>query len=265
LESVLRRDRAVVLVSLAVLAALAWAYILWLAHDMAMPDSGASGMAGMPGMDMAAPSVSPWSATEFALAFAMWAVMMIGMMAPSAAPIALLYARIARQAEAQGHVFASTAWTVAGYLAAWLIFAALATAAQAALLEARVITPMLVSASRRFGGVVLIAAGIYQWTPLKDACLTQCRSPLDFIMRRGGFRPEWKRAFTLGLRHGLYCIGCCWILMALLFVGGVMNLLWIAAIAAFVLIERVAPGGRIAARLGGAALIAAGAWLLVAL
>jgi predicted metal-binding membrane protein len=193
----------------------------------------------------------------------MWAVMMVGMMAPSAAPIALLHARIARQANAQGHVFASTAWVVGGYLAAWVLFAAVATAAQAALLEAAVITPMLAAASRQFGGAVLIAAGIYQWTPLKDACLTQCRSPLDFIMRRGGFRPEAHRAFTMGLRHGLYCVGCCWVLMALLFVGGVMNLLWIAAIAIFVLLERVAPGGRIVARLGGILLAAAGAWLLI--
>jgi predicted metal-binding membrane protein len=266
---VLRRDRAVVVAALLILAGLAWAYVVWLAQGMAMPEPHAAEMPGMDmpdmdGMDVAAPRISVWSPAELTLTFAMWAVMMVGMMAPSAAPIALLYARIARQANAQGHVFASTAWVVLGYLAAWVAFAALATAAQAALLEAAVITPMLASAGRQFGGAVLIAAGIYQWTPLKDACLTQCRSPLDFIMRRGGFRPEPHRAFIMGFRHGLYCVGCCWVLMGLLFVGGVMNLLWIAAIAVFVLLERVAPGGRIIARIGGVLLAGAGAWLLVA-
>jgi predicted metal-binding membrane protein len=260
---VLRRDRAVLLAALLVVAALAWAYLLWLADGMTMADA-AHAMSGMSAMEMAAPRANPWSAAEFALTFAMWAVMMIGMMAPSAAPIALLYARIARQAHAQGHVFASTAWVVSGYLIAWILFALLAAIAQAALLEAAAITPMLAAASRRFGGAVLIAAGVYQWTPLKDACLTQCRSPLDFIMRRGGFRPEAGRAFALGFRHGLYCVGCCWVLMALLFVGGVMNVLWIAAIAAFVLLERIAPGGRVVARAGGILLAAAGAWFLLA-
>lgn len=261
LERVLRRDRAVVLGALLILAALAWAYVLRLAHDM--PMSGGS-MEAMPGMEAMAPSASPWSPGQLALAFAMWAVMMVGMMAPSAAPIALLYVRIARQANAQGHVFASTGWVVAGYLVAWIAFAALAAAAQAALLEAAVITPMLAGATRRFGGIVLIAAGAYQWTPLKDACLAQCRAPLDFIMHRGGFRPEVNRAFMLGFRHGLYCVGCCWVLMALLFVGGVMNLLWVAGIAVFVLLERIAPGGRTIARIGGLAFAAAGAWLLFA-
>jgi predicted metal-binding membrane protein len=186
------------------------------------------------------------------------------MMAPSAAPMILLYARVARQARTDGHIFASTAWFAGGYLLAWIVFSAAATLAQGALLNAALITPMLAIASHYFGGAVMIAAGVYQWTPLKDACLAHCRAPMEFIMHHGGFRPQARRALAMGLRHGFYCVACCWALMALLFVGGVMNLLWIAAITIFVLAERVMPGGRLVARVGGIALIGAGAWLLLA-
>jgi len=251
-QAVLQRDRLVVLAALLILAALAWAYVLWLAHDMAMPMG-----------PMMAPAAHAWSIADFGFTFAMWAVMMVGMMTPSAAPMILIYARVARQAAGQGHVFASTLWFAAGYLLAWVAFSALAALAQGALIDAALITPMLASAGRYFGGAVLIAAGLYQWTPLKDACLAQCRAPLDFIMRHGGFRPRAHRALMLGLRHGLYCVACCWALMALLFVGGVMNVLWIAGLAIFVLFERVLPAGRLVARVGGTALIAAGAWLLL--
>jgi len=253
LQALLQRDRAIVLAALAVLAGLAWGYVLWLAHDMAIP------MAAM-----MAPAARTWSAADFGFTFAMWAVMMIGMMTPSAAPMILLYVRVARQAQTQGRVFAATGWFAAGYLLAWTGFAALAALAQGILLDGALITPMLASAGKYFGGAVLIAAGLYQWTPLKDACLAQCRAPLDFIMRHGGFKPAAHRALRLGIRHSLYCIGCCWALMALLFVGGVMNVLWIAGIAIFVLIEKVFPAGRIVGRIGGAALILAGAWLLLA-
>jgi len=256
LAGVLRRDRAVVLAALIVLAALAWAYVLWLAHDMAMPTA-------IPMGTMVAPAVRAWSAADFGFTFAMWAVMMVGMMTPAAAPMILIYARVARQAAGQGQVFASTGWFAAGYLLAWVAFSALAALAQGALIDAALITPMLAGASRYFGGALLIAAGLYQWTPLKDACLNACRAPLDFIMRHGGFKPQAHRALMLGLRHGLYCVACCWALMALLFVGGVMNVLWIAGLAIFVLLERVLPGGRLVARIGGAVLIAAGAWLLL--
>jgi predicted metal-binding membrane protein len=274
LAPLIRRDRAVILVALIAVTALAWLYVVWLAQDMAMPamnaDSrgmdGFDGMRGMEAMAPMAPQAHSWSGADFGFTFAMWAVMMVGMMTPSAAPMILLYARVARQAQAQaqGHVFASTGWFAGGYLLAWVAFSALATLAQGALVEAALITPMLESASHYFGGAVLIAAGIYQWTPLKDACLGECRAPMQFIMRHGGFKPQVHRALLLGLRHGLYCVACCWVLMLLLFVGGVMNLLWIAGIAIFVLAERAFPGGRIVARVGGAALIAAGAWMLLA-
>jgi predicted metal-binding membrane protein len=121
---------------------------------------------------------------------------------------------------------------------------------------------MMANSSRVFGGTVLIAAGLYEWTPLKDACLSQCQSPLMFIQRHGGFRRDAPGAAMLGLRHGAYCVGCCWMLMALLFVGGVMNVLWIAAISAFVFLEKALPVGRLLARTAGLVLIATGAWLI---
>jgi predicted metal-binding membrane protein len=155
-------------------------------------------------------------------------------------------------------------WFAGGYLLAWSAFSLAATTVQWALERAALLTPMMESASRLLGGIVLIVAGLYQWTPLKDACLSNCQAPLAFIMRYGGFRAEPAGALALGLRHGLYCVGCCWALMALLFVGGVMNLLWIAALAILVLLEKVTPSGRIIARLAGLGLIACGIWLLTA-
>jgi predicted metal-binding membrane protein len=122
----------------------------------------------------------------------------------------------------------------------------------------------MASASNRVGGAVLIAAGLYQWTPLKDVCLAKCRSPFQFILQLGGFRRDALGSVLLGLRHGAYCVGCCWVLMALLFVGGVMNVLWIALLALLVLVEKLVPFGRWIARAAGVAFVAAGAWLLFA-
>jgi predicted metal-binding membrane protein len=174
--------------------------------------------------------------------FAMWAVMMVGMMIPSAAPMILIYTRVARQAQGRGAVFASAGWFAAGYLLAWTGFALIATLLQWGLERALLLTPMMASATPAFSGLLLIGAGLYQWTPLKRACLSQCQSPLLFIQRHGGFRGERGAAIALGLKHGAFCIGCCWALMVLLFVGGVMNLLWIAALGALVLAEKLVPG-----------------------
>jgi predicted metal-binding membrane protein len=261
LEHVFRRDRAVVAAALALITALAWTYIAWLAATMDM----AAAPVGMPGMSMPgmmAPELSSWSAVDFLFTFTMWAVMMVGMMTPSVAPMVLIYARVARQALAQGKPFASTGWFVAGYLLAWTSFALVATAAQWGLEQSALLTPGMVTASNVFGGFVLIAAGLYQWTPIKEACLSQCQAPLVFIQRHGGLRRDIQGSLRLGTQHGLYCIGCCWVLMALLFVGGVMNLLWIAAISIFVLLEKVVPAGRILSRVAGLGFIAAGIWLV---
>jgi len=263
LETVLRRDRAVVLAALAVITALAWAELAWLADDMAMGGMDMTGFRMIPaGQGLMMPATAPWQPVEFGYVFAMWVVMMIGMMTPSVAPTILIYARVGRQAAAQGRPFAPSGWFAAGYLVAWTGFSLLATAAQWALERAALLTPMMESASNMLGGIVLIVAGLYQWTPLKDACLSHCRAPLSFIMQHGGFRGAPSGALKLGFSHGLYCIGCCWSIMALLFVGGVMNLLWIAALAILVLLEKVVPFGRAIARLAGLVFIGGGVWLL---
>jgi len=249
LEPILRRDRVVIAAALAALALLCWAYLAWLA---AAP---AHSMAPM------APGIAHWSAADFLVMLLMWWVMMVGMMIPAAAPMILIYARVARQAQERGTPFAPAAWFALGYFLAWLGFALAATALQWSLEAALLLTPMTASVTPRVGGALLIAAGLYQWTPLKDACLAHCQSPFRFIQRYG-FRGERGATAGLGLRHGAYCIGCCWALMILLFVGGVMNLLWIAALAALVLAEKLV-AARFIQRASGAALVAAGVALLV--
>lgn len=266
LELLLKRDRAVVLGAIVAVAALAWAYVIWLAATMA-PAPASTGMPGMemPGMDMGgalAPALRGWSVGDFAFMFAMWSIMMVGMMLPSVAPMLLVYAGVARQAGSRGKPFAATAWFATGYLLAWVAFSMLATAAQWMLETVLLLTPMT-GLGTRLGGVVLIAAGIYQCTPLKDVCLSACQSPLQFIMRHGGFRSDRRGALNLGVEHGTYCIGCCWALMAILFVVGIMNLLWVAAIAAFILLEKLIVPGRLLSRAAGAVLFVAGAWMLV--
>src|SRR6516165_2517954 len=263
LETVLRRDRAIVIAALAVLTTLAWADIFWLADDMAMGGMDMTGFRMIPaGQGLMMPASAPWQPIEFGYVLAMWTVMMIGMMTPSAAPMILIYARVGRQAVNSGQPLAASCWFAAGYLLAWTAFSLVATSAQWALERAALLTPMMHSASNVLGGTVLIAAGLYQWTPVKEACLSYCQAPLTFIMRHGGFHREATGALALGFRHGLYCVGCCWAIMALLFVGGVMNLLWIAALAILVLFEKLAPIGRLVARLMGLVFIVCGVWLL---
>src|SRR5271168_2554276 len=179
LEAALRRDRVIVLAALAVLTALAWADLVWLADDMAMGGMDMTGFRMIPaGQGLMMPASAPWQPIEFGYVFAMWVVMMIGMMTPSVAPMILIYARIGRQAATQGKPFAASGWFAGGYLLAWTAFSLVATSAQWALERLALLTPMMESASRIVGAVVLIVAGLYQWTPLKDACLSYCRSPL---------------------------------------------------------------------------------------
>jgi len=286
-NAVLRRDRVIVIAAITTISVLAWAYTLWLAAQMSMmelpaPAADSGGMAGMnmsgttmsvtsgtmSGMNLggvsaaAEPAFRPWIIADFAFMFIMWAVMMVGMMTPSVAPMVLLYATVGRKAAASGRPFAATGWFLAGYLSAWVAFSLVATSAQWILTRLALLTPMMESASGIFGGFVLVAAGLYQWSPLKDTCLKQCQTPLGFLMRRGGFHSEPFGALRLGAEHGLYCIGCCWVLMALLFVGGVMNVLWIAGLAILILVEKVVPTGRLIPRLAGAGMVAAGLFLL---
>ena len=268
LVSLLKRDRIIVVAALTMITLLAWSYLWTLAAQMGGPDShsvqSGSGMRDMPGMAMPAmmPGFSQWTLSHAASQFAMWAVMMVGMMTPSVAPVVLIYARVADQAVDGGTQFAPPIWFVLGYLLVWTLFALLATAAQWGLERAALLTPMLAGANRYFGGALLLFAGFYQWSPIKESCLSHCRAPLLFIQARGGFRPGVLASLQLGVRHGAYCLGCCWMLMALLFVAGVMNLAWIAAIMVLVLLEKVAPYGRWIAKLAGSGALLAGAWML---
>ncbi|AZN99140.1 DUF2182 domain-containing protein [Mesorhizobium sp. M9A.F.Ca.ET.002.03.1.2] len=270
LEAVLRHDRAIVTAALVAVAVLAWAYVLWLAADMAMPTASAPG-ADMAGMDMAgmdmgaaiAPGFQAWTPADFAFIFAMWAVMMVGMMTPSVAPMVLLYAGVGRKAQASGRPIASTAWFFTGYLLVWVAFSIAATGAQWLLTSLSLLSPVMATNSTVVGGLVLIAAGLYQWTPMKGVCLRQCQAPIAFLASHGGFRSDSLGALRFGIKHGAYCLGCCWALMALLFVGGVMNVLWIAGIAILVLLEKTVPTGQLIPRISGALMAIAGVWLLV--
>ena len=196
-----------------------------------------------------------WSAADVVFTFAMWAVMMVGMMAPSASPMLLLFAA-ARAGRGQRGVSLETLAFGLGYIAVWAGFSAGATLAQWGLHRAAMLSAAMASSSGRLSGVILIAAGAYQLTPWKSRCLTHCRSPLGFLMTN--WRDGTTGAFQMGFHHGAYCLGCCWALMCVLFVVGVMNLIWVAALTGFVLIEKIGPAGAIVARIAGAAMVVLG-------
>jgi predicted metal-binding membrane protein len=247
-KTVLRRDRIVVLSGLVVITLLSWAYVASLASDMQ-------------NMEMAMPQMQAWGPADFALMFVMWAVMMIAMMTPSAAPMILMFTAVNRRRQKQQVPYVPTSVFLLGYLVVWAAFSGLATAAQWGLHTVSLLSPvMLVSTTPVLGGILLLVAGIYQWTPLKHACLSKCRSPLGFVLN------EWREggwgALHMGLKHGSYCTGCCWSLMALLFVAGVMNLLWVAAIAGFIVLEKMAPAGQRMGQAAGVLMIAGGVVLL---
>jgi predicted metal-binding membrane protein len=269
-ERLLKRDRVITLAGLAALCALAWVYIVagaglgmsaremttltlfphLQAHDL---------MPSMPGMNMSAPSSerAAWGFAGWALMIAMWWIMMIAMMTPSAAPAILMYARVYRHALAQHPVqdkLAPTGAFASGYMLVWLGFAVAAAALHWVLESTGLVTAMMMgSRSRWLSAAVLIAAGLYQLSPLKNVCLSLCRSPASFLSRH--WRPHALGAFRLGALHGTHCVGCCWMLMALLFVGGVMNLAWIAALAILVLVEKVLPPGLWVVRVTGVVMI----------
>jgi len=247
IEKVLLQDRRLVVLALFSLSALAWAYLVVMARQMAVGDMTLMGMGTMTMSQM------PWSLLTFLLMFIMWSVMMVGMMVPSAAPMILLFARVQRRKLADQAPTARIAAFTTGYLLVWTSFSLIATGLQWTLTELRLLSPMMESTSQFLAVGVLLAAGIYQLTPLKLACLKQCQSPIGFLTM------HWKDgisgSLSMGIEHGMYCLGCCWLLMALLFVGGVMNLIWVAVIATFVLLEKVAPKGEIIGRVGGVLLI----------
>jgi len=257
-ETVLRRDRSVVLAGLGSIVLLSWVSLGFLAWDMAtLMDMSDAGM----GMEMAMPAIQPWGTIDYILMFIMWSVMMFAMMTPSAAPMILTYTKINRQRQAQLKPAAGTAVFYLGYLLVWTAFSAGATLAQGGLHAATLLSPMMETTSPVLGGIILIAAGVFQFTPLKHACLSHCRTPLGFFMA------EWREgklgALVMGVRHGAFCVGCCWLIMALLFVAGVMNLFWIAVIAAYVLAEKLLPGGHKVSWGIGALMIGWGVWMMM--
>ncbi len=252
-----KRDRWLVLGAMALLAALAWGYVLRL-DDGRAPDAGAMPMTG----SMTMPAAMLWSAADFGFMLVMWAVMMFAMMLPSVTPTVMIFDRVRRTREAAGRPFAPTGAFVGGYLLAWAGFALLATLANCGLHAGGTMTAMTGRVAPVAGGALLVAAGLYQWTPLKDACLDHCRSPMSFLMHH--WRDATLGAARMGLHHGAYCLGCCWFLMALLFALGVMNLAWVAVLTFVVLAEKMLPGGRWVTRGLGLGLIAWGAGLIAA-
>ena len=246
------RDRGIIWACVLAIVTMAWAYLFYLDHQMSSSMDHARDMAAM-GMSMD----RTWTASDVAFTFAMWAVMMVGMMAASAAPVLLLFAAAHARRGSRGVPWFVLAFGL-GYIVVWVGFSALAALGQWVLHDAGMLSPAMRASSAAVSGVILCVAGVYQLTSLKRACLTQCQSPIGFFMT--GWRGGMRGAITMGMRHGEYCLGCCWALMCVLFVVGIMNLLWVAALALFVLVEKVAFPGVLIARAGGIALIAAGLW-----
>jgi predicted metal-binding membrane protein len=266
LERAIRHDRAVVVTAVAAITLLSWRY---LTREAAAMDAMAADQAMHAAMGM--PAMATWGGAELLALFLMWSVMMIAMMLPSATPLLFLVAGTYRRRDSRATVGGSgdsrtrhasllTLIFAAGYLITWTAFSALAALSQIGLHRAALLSPEMRTTSAMAGGLVLVAAGVYQWLPIKGACLTHCRSPLSFLSH------EWREgaggALVMGARHGLYCVGCCWALMLLLFVAGVMNLAWIAGLALFVLIEKLAPRGVQFGRIAGILLVAWGVWVM---
>ena len=249
-------ERVVTLAALIAILALAWG---WLLVDGGM-SMGALEMTAMAGMDGWLMQPAVWTPSYAVVVFSMWWIMMVAMMLPSAVPMLLLFGRVSRNGAPPATVAASSALFAIGYLLAWGAFSAVATVLQWRLESARVLSPMLEVTNAWLGAGILLLAGFWQLMPIKSACLRQCRSPLSFLINKWQGGP-WG-AFRMGLQHGIYCLGCCWFLMALLFFGGIMNLYWITGIAVFVLMEKWAPYGERVGRLAGMVLVA-GAVLLV--
>jgi predicted metal-binding membrane protein len=255
LERVLQRDRWIVVAALLGITGLAWAYMVHEARAMSL-----SGVCECAGLKMSGPDMRPWDPSQILPLFLMWAEMMVAMMVPTAAPTVLMFAALNRRRREQERPYVPAGTFLGGYLLVWTGFSLVAALAQWALHATALLSHLMVSTSSVFGGAVLISAGLFQWSPLKRVCLTRCQSPLTF------FTTEWREgargALMMGLKHGAHCTGCCWVLMALLFVAGVMNMWWVAAITVFVLVEKIAPRGLWLGRIAGLGFAAWGASLI---
>jgi predicted metal-binding membrane protein len=250
IEAALGRPSLALVVLVAILPLACWIWVVAMARDMYGPMTGASAWM----------MTVTWDAPRLLLLWAMWAAMMAGMMLPTLAPTLLLFARATRTRQGIGNPSARVYAMAAGYVLVWALFSVGATALQRLLAEWSILTMMMEPSRPIAAATLLIIAGVYQWTPMKDACLSVCRSPMALLTHR--WREGIAGAFQMGFANGLYCLGCCWALMLLLFAGGVMNLVVILSLTAWVAIEKLAPFGRQSARAGGVLLIAVGVWML---
>lgn len=256
LELLIQRDRIWISVGLFAAIGLAWIYLM---REAAVMGAIAADARTHAAMGMAGVNLRAWDLSDWFMLFGMWTVMMVGMMLPSASPVVLLVLGAYRlRGDSQARL-AAVAF-IGGYLLVWVAFSLFASLGQVGLHRAAMLSGDLRLQSAALSGAILIAAGVYQWLPLKNRCLLHCQAPLAFLTR------YWRSGVTgglrMGLRHGLLCVGCCWLVMTLLFVLGVMNLVWVALLGAFVLLEKLAPGGAIAGRLAGAAAAGWGLYLL---
>lgn len=249
------RERWIIGGALAAIALAAWIYMIYEARAMTL-----TGVCECLAMPIGGASGTTFSAGSLLPLFVMWAGMMVAMMLPSATPMILTFAAVSRNRRRQERPYVPVTIFVAGYVAIWIGFSAVAAVAQWVLHREALLSPAMVSRSAWLAGLLLLAAGVFQFTPLKHACLTQCRAPFEFIMTR--WREGAGGAFRMGVEHGLFCAGCCWALMGLLFVAGVMNLLWIAALSFLVGLEKLAPRGFWLSSVTGAALAFWGMWLI---
>jgi predicted metal-binding membrane protein len=250
LTAALKRDRAIVAIGLAGITTLSWAYLICMNWGMRHMD-----------VEMVImPAMQNWTVWDLVLVFLMWAIMMVAMMVPTASPAILLFAEINRRRQEQQAAFVSTGQFLLGYLAAWTGFSILATLAQWGLLTVALVSPMMESTSKTLAAGLLVGAGLFQFSSFKYSCLVHCRSPMGFLAT------EWRSgpggAFRMGLKHGGYCLGCCWALMGLLFTFGVMNLLWLAGLSGFILLEKFTSSKRWVSRLSGLVFIGWAVWIV---
>ena len=250
---VLKKDRFIVLAALFLICVLSWLYIIYLYNQMYPMN--------MDALFFAMPMTPQWSWADFVLLFLMWFVMMIAMMTPSVTPLILIFTLINRKRHQQQNPYVPSGYLLSGYFLVWAVFSLFATLLQWLLQRVALLNPEMIITSKVLGGIILITAGLFQFTPLKNTCLRNCRSPISFIHQ------YWKDgkagALRMGIQNGIYCLGCCWILMILLFVSGIMNILWIAIITLFVVIEKILPPAKIISSISGISLIVFGIIILL--
>ena len=255
IEYILKKDRIILVTGLLLVCLLSWWYIIYLYRQMYPMNMNA--------LFFAMPMTPDWTTTDFLLLFLMWLVMMIAMMTPSVAPLIFLFAMVNRKKKEQQNPFIPTVYLFAGYFLVWTLFSLLATILQWLLQQVAWLNPEMIITNKILGSLILLAAGLFQFSVLKQRCLQYCQTPIDFIHRK--WKEGKKGAFRMGIENGMYCLGCCWVLMVLLFVSGIMNLLWIALISIFVLMEKLVPNTRWISYTAGTVLIVYGVLMLLSL